>query len=1083
MLVHRSNHTEALLDALTTLVGTPPDDPFAAETIVVQGVGMGRWLSLALARRLGVWANPAFPFPRKLVDDAATAVLGPPPDSAAAYRPESLLWAVAAELPRQLAAASFARLRTYLEDDRDGRKRLQLAARIADLYDQYALFRPDLLLDWDGGGNEGAAHDAWQPILWRALTRRLGPAHPAARAHDLLRALAAGIAPAPPFPRRVSVFGLSTLAPLYVRIFAALARTCEVHLFVLSPTEHYWGDLQSRRAARRTQAAAGAADPAEGHRLLVSLGAVGRDFAGVLEDAGGDYQQDDDYRAPAGATALATLQADMLAMRVRGDTPGAEPRLPLSPDDDSIAFHACHSPMREVEALHEQLTALFEADPTLHPHDVVVMAPSIDSYAPLIEAVFGSPSRPRIPFRTADRTARATDAVLDAFLRAIDVLRGRLPASAVLDLLTLDPVRARVGIAAEEMETVRRWVREANVRWGANAAHRREEAQPSTELNTWRFGLDRLLLGYALPPEGEALFGGVRGVDGIEGGEAALLGRLAAFVDALTRQRAALATPRHPRAWRDALAELLALLVDRSVANAPRHEAITAALADLAAAADTAGFVDPVDLDTMRRLLEQRLAHSGPPRGFAAGAVTLCELVPMRSIPFRVVCLVGLNDGAFPRTRRPLSFDLVAANRRRGDRSPREDDRYLFLEALLSARERVLLTYVGQRVSDNSPVPPSVVVSELCDAIDQTFLPRGDQRASETLVVRHPLQAFSPRYFSGEPALFSHAEQLCAGARALQAPLAAVPPFCTRPIAAAPLESIDLDELVRFFDNPSRAYLRTLGLYLDEERDPPDDREPIDLDHLERWGLGDALVRVAAAGADPAAARRRLVAEGRLPLGTAGRLTLDGIEPCAARIGSTAREALGGTPARREIELILGGVRLTGVIAGVGARGLVVAQYSKVGGRNELRCWIRHLALAASGANRPTTLVGRGSDKAPCAVVGFNAVDDPRQPLEELLTLYRRGREFPLLFFEKASRAYAAKVAKGGAPAEGLAAALNAYAKASGPVPGDDDDASVAQLYPNGAPFADGGALQADFEATADAVFEPFFRHRTEAAS
>ena len=328
MIVHRSNRTEQLVDALAELVRTPLADPTAPETIAVHGRGMARWLSLELSRRLGVWANPAFPFPRRLIDAAAAAVLGAPPDGASVFAPDTLLWAVLDELPRHLGSDAFAPLRAYLEGDERGRKRDQLAVRIADLFDQYAVFRPEMVLGWEAGREPGD----WQAVLWRALVARcataglgtaaLGPAHPAARARDLLAALHAGRAAAAPFPARISLFGLSTLPPLYVDILAALARFVELHLFVLSPTEHYWGDLVTPRRARRVlrdRDPAAAADQhlSTGPPLLAALGRIGREFAAVVE-AAADYQACDHYAPPRGTSVLATLQADMLALRDRG---------------------------------------------------------------------------------------------------------------------------------------------------------------------------------------------------------------------------------------------------------------------------------------------------------------------------------------------------------------------------------------------------------------------------------------------------------------------------------------------------------------------------------------------------------------------------------------------------------------------------------------------------------------------------------------------------------------------------------------------------------------------------------------------
>ncbi|MGD9764515.1 MAG: exodeoxyribonuclease V subunit gamma [Candidatus Binatia bacterium] len=1083
MFVHRSNRAEELVDALTELVSTPLADPFAPETIAVPGLGMARWLSLELARRLGVWANPAFPFPRKLIDAVATAALGSPPEAAALYAPETLVWAVADELPRHLGSPSFAPLRGYLDGDDRGRKRQQLAARVADLFDQYAVFRPDMVIGWEGG----AEPDDWQAVLWRALVARLGRFHPAARARDLLAALRAGRAPAAPFPSRISLFGLSTLPPLYVQILAALAQVVELHLFVLSPTDGYWGDLLDARRARRLLATSGdAAAPDQyvdvGHPLLASLGRVGREFAAVLE-AEADYDGRDRYAPPPGASALAMLQADILALQDRGGSrPGDPPRLQLAADDDSIAFHACHSPMREVEVLHDQLAALLDADPSLQPHDIAVMAPSIDAYAPLIEAIFTSPDRPPIPFRTADRGARARDEVLDALLRALELLDGKLPASALLDLLALDPVRARFDIAAEELERMRRWIARAGVRWGADARHRVEEGLPPTDEGTWHFGLRRLLLGYALPEEEDALCAGVRPCGEVEGGDARLLGRMAAFAELLMRARETLSAPRSPADWRAELGAFLAALVAQTPANTYQHEAILTALDALAGRAADAGFTGVADLWTMRRLLEREVAEGAAPRGFLTGAVTVCELVPMRSIPFRVVCAIGLNDGVFPRTRRPLGFDRIAASPRPGDRSPREDDRYLFLEVLLSARERLLITYVGQRVSDNVPVPPSVVVSELRDAIDRAFIVTGGA-ASAALTVRHPLQPFSPRYFTPEhePRLFSFAAAHCRGARALVAPPGAAAPFVRGPLAPEPIATVDLEALIGFLENPSRAFLRDrLELVFSRDQELLDDATPVELNALERWAIGDKLLDRARAGADLESTWARLRAEGGLPLGAAGRAQFEAIAPVAAEIAGIAARLRNGSAQRREVDLSIGDVRLAGEIADVDPHGgLVVTQYSRLGRRHELRLWVRHLALCAA-SDRPieSTLVGCQEKKDAPATVRFAAVADARAQLAELLALYAEGLRRPLPLFACASRAYAAQL-RGKKPENALNAAADAFSSDQHNR-GDAADAYVAQLYPDLPECLRSGAASEEFARLAVAVYGPLLEHRSD---
>ncbi len=1093
MHVHRSNRTEVLVDVLAGVVTRPAGDAAAPECIVVQGKGMERWLSMQLSQRFGVWANPDFPFPRKLIERAITAVLGPEGAPSACFEPETLMWSIADLLPAYLAHAEFAPIRTYLADDERGTKRIALAQRIADTFDQYVVYRPQMIIEWEqGAGTE------WQAVLWRALVDRHSATHIAARAAAFLSA--APTTPPRNFPRRLSLFGISTLPPLHLQLLAALSANVDVHLFMLSPSREYWADVRSQREAIRAQArratSAATLHFTEGHPLLASLGRLGRDFQQVLE-ATGDYEETeaDLYHDPGTSSMLATVQSDILRLVQRGRDDHSA--LPYQRDDDSISVHACHSPMREVEVLHDQLLAAFDAERTLEPRDVVVMSPAIDTYAPLIEAVFDSATGARIPYRIADRGVRATEQVVDAFATLLTVLRGRMTATDVLDLLGIEAIRTRFGITGEDLDVLRTWITQSGIRWGVDSADRAAADQPSMHENTWRFGLDRLLLGYAMAGEERTLFHNVLPYDDVEGTAAELLGRLVDICETLFALRAGVERSRPLTAWRDALGSALQQMVASTHQTADQHQRIRNALAELAARAEEAGFSDAVDLDVLRSQLDVALQRSTSSHGFLAGGVTFCALVPMRTIPFRVVCLLGMNDDGFPRAQRPFGFDLIAQRPQPGDRSPREDDRYLFLEALLSARQRLIITYVGQSIRDNTQIPPSVVVSELLDALEASFQREPAQiPLRERLVVHHPLQPFSPRYFAKDPRLFSYAASYCDGARTLVQPRRTVSPFLATPLPppSEPAPTIALDDMVRFFEHPSRAFLqRRLQLYLGSDAPIVEDREPMELDNLERWKIGHRLLERSVQGDDLATAFAAVRASGALPLGIPGECVYADLRPQVELIAGRAKALMAsGRCAPVEVDVPLGARRIAGVLRDVWRTGQVRYQFSQLGGRHELGLWVRHLVLnliAPVTCTADSFVVGRPTKDDPVVVVRFRAVSDPASILQELLDLYWVGQTLPLPLFPRTSRTYVEELRSGRTDDGGrraLAAARAAFEpKKYSPVPADREDVYVQQLFGNRDPldpafrcFAEDGGLLPSFAAVAWTVFDPLLAHR-----
>lgn len=1086
--VHRSNRMEELVLALAGVVARPLASAFEQEVVLVQSKGMQRWVALELARRHGIFANARFPFPRTFIDEVLDAVLGTDP---ATLSRERAAWALSALMPELVSREELAPIRRYLADDPRGEKRRELCERIAYVFDQYAVYRPDWVLEWDAGVGSD-----WQAITWRALMTHVSDTHVAERVKRFERAwsseLPAGL------PSRVSIIGVSSLPPVYLRILSRLAEHAEVHLFHLDPSQEFWGEVRSPRELSRARARQKGRD-AELHlgtdnALLGSLGKTGRDFQQVLESTVQYVDETDARFVPPGTdTALHVLQSDILTLRERGT--GTTRALPLDPGDASVALVSCHSPMREVEVLRDRLLGLLNDDETLQPSDIVVMAVDIDEYAPYIEAVFGSdPKVPGfLPHRIADRSERVQSPVAEAVLSLLRLSGGRFTASEVLDILELEPVRARFGISPEEQSELAGRVHEVGVRWGMDAAHRESFGQPAREENTWRFGLSRLLVGYALPLGERATFEGVLPFDDVEGDRAASTGRLARFVETLFALAQALARPRPLAEWKTALYDALAELSSDDDAYSYPLKVVREKIAELAEEAESVGFFEPITREVVLAVLSERLASERSSHDFLAGGITFCALLPMRSVPFRVVCLLGLGDEAFPRVGRPPSFDKMAREPRVGDRSLREDDRHLFLEALLSARDHLYVSWVGRAIQDDSERPPSVVVGELLDVMDRSFYvasarPQLElfasaavEKTSAQLVLQQPLAPFSERYFDGsDPRLFSFAGAEADAASIRSRERRRREPLFEAPLAAAEPQPVSVDDLARFFELPVRHLLENrLKLRLRRPVLALQDREPMDVSALEQFGIGSFMLDRLLEGSDPAAVLELLSARGILPLGAVGQHWFEALlAETRTLVREIVRERGDGPSAPWHVEL-------PGVVGSVGELfqgGQVRHTYSRLSAKRVLALWVRHLVLAASGFSGTSSLVSR-CDKSGVAVTRLAPLPraDAEQHLKHLLDLYDLGDRGPLPLFPAASETYVQSL-ESHSHEVALGRARKKF-KGSDYIGGSEaTDAYVARVFGDTDPLADGYRPLAGFPTFVEAsqqVFAPLLRHRT----
>jgi exodeoxyribonuclease V gamma subunit len=1063
---YRSNRLEILADRLADRLRQPLRSPLAREVVVTSGSGLARWLALRLAERLGVCANVGFQLPATFLWTMARAVLRHLPPTSSFERPV-LHWRLMALLRDLEETPCFAPVRAYLGDGQDEFRRYELAGRIADCFDQYLVYRPDWISRWEAG-----EEDHWQAELWRRLARG-GEAHRVRVQARFHARLASGDFDRGGLPERVSVIGVSALPPLDVDLLAALARYLDIHLFLLDPCQEYWGDIQAEGDLARLGEEV---DPDEayltvGHPLLASLGKQGRDFIDLLN--AWPRVEWDGFLEPEGDDLLHRLQADILHLRERGGD--EHPPLPLRSEDRSLQIHACHGPMREVEVLHDQLLALFAADPALRPADVVVMTPDIARYGPLIEAVFASaPRERRIPFSIADRGAPAEEPLVEGLFALLDLGGGRFDASQVLSLLELPAVRRRFGLDEADLTRIRRWTRDAGIRWGLDAGTKALWELPATAEHTWRMGLDRLLLGYALPGRGRDLYAGILPCDEVEGGEAQALGQWQTFVEALFGLDAQVRESRSLAAW----VETLHAVLDQFFAPREREEneiqRIRAALETLRANVEQAGFTEPVGLAVAMSALRNGLNAAESPAGrFLSGGVTCCALVPMRSIPFSVVAVLGLNDDAYPRPHRPVDFDRMATRFRRGDRARRHDDRYLFLETLLSARRCLYLSYVGQSIRDNTPLPPSVLVSELLDVVDRSFYGPDGGRPRERLVTHHPLQAFSRRYFSGDDRFFSYARELTEASRQAGRGERDPAPLLTTelPEPESTLRRVTLASLVGFFRNPARWLLRErLGVRPNEGEEELETREPFVLDGLANYQLLGRMLELHRDGRAVAEIQAVARGSGALPHGQVGECVFVQAQERVTRFaGRLGRVLPRRAPEPLDLELRLGEFELSGRLTGMTAAGRVGYRLASIKANDYLDLWLHHLALnvaAPAGMTLQSRWVAEDQE------VPLEPVEEAAAHLRALLEWYWRGTRRLLHFFPKSALAYVETLRKD--KNQDLDKALRAARRQW---EGDDFQQGAPErenIYYQLA-FRDADPLDGEFVELALAVFMPLF--------
>ena len=1082
IVIHRSDRPEALADGLAAMLRDDPGDVFDPEWVVVPAQGVQRWLTQRLSHVLGagtgddgVCAGLELRTPASLV----SMLLGRDRDDP--WAADRLAWPTLAAVDECMGAPGFDALTRHLGGGpRTGHPQLEwlrqarqtrryaVARRLAGLFFAYARQRPSMLADWEGGSPGdgcGGTIDpdlAWQPELWRRVlaqaARRTGATEsPSARHARVVNELRSGSGQFPG-PGRISLFGHTQLPASEIELLAALGASREVHLWLPHPSPALWETLARHTEPGNTMpgSTARADDDSPSyvrHPLLATLGRDVRELEQGLLAAGAtaaDTLRSADALDVA-SNRLALLQADIRANR----TP--DPARPLAADDLSVQVHSCHGPSRQVEVLREVLTALFEDDPALEPRDVLVMCPDVEQFAPLVRAAFGSTvSTPAgtarhpghdLRVQLADRQLAATNPLVELAQIVVGLVAGRVTASEVLGLAAHEAVARRFRFDEDDLATLGHWVAESGARWGLDATHRGEYGLRDLPDNTWANALDRLALGVAVAADSDADAATNAPIDDICSNDIARVGR---FLELLDRVRAAAEHVRRPSThggtpgrltageWTDWLRETVTSIGEVGREDRWQQAQFLSELATISAGGDGL----PLRINDVVVLLGQRWGARPTRANFRTGAMTVCTMVPMRSIPHRVVAILGLDDGAYPRSPVVDGDDVLARRPLVGQRDPRSEDRQLLLDALMSASDHFVALYSGHDEHTGARRPPAVPLQELISAANRTGRAPATPADTDGVVRSHPLQAFDARNFGPRSPIPGGSFDRAAleGAVALNAHRSrgdtTRPLMVAGPLPEQPVDALTLEELTRFYENPAREFCRhRLGIAAPREDDEPTDHIPMGLDGLETWQIGDRVLRTVLDGGDAETALDREQQAGTLPpVALGGRLRRE----IAGTVTTIARNV--DTGARRSVEVRLdlpSGIRVTGVLGGVEDHRLTLATYSTISAKHEIVAWVRLLALAV--AEPDTAWVAQLTGKRGTVQLTAPQSDQAITLLDGLVDVRARGMRYPLGLPPKTARAFAVQAVRGDHPAVQRSAFRAADSEWAGHFPERDD--------------------------------------------
>ena len=1028
-----SNEQNQLLDALVTdLIESPLSNPFDPDILVVPNHGMQRWLSIQLASKIGIAANHRFHFPNELLDTIFQFTVEDYQKPQISGR-DHLLWIIYFLLPKIAELTSFQEIRHYIQSGNDF-KVFQFSKKLAGLFDQYSMYRPAWILSNEQKANE----EDWQKELWNIIYSQfqinLAPHWVKKLKQNNNLSLKNQL------PSRISIFGISNLTPLHLEVIDFLSKFTTINFYFLNPSMEYWVEIQSPKTISKKKKKSPEIDQYldEGNRLLAYLANVGREFFGnmiqnnLIDDFGTDF-----FRIKESPESLLEhIQDDIFHLQ------NPTPPKSVSNTDYSVQIHSCHSPMREVEVLHDQILNLLDLDPELNPSDIIVMMPDIEKYATLILAVFSQDIRPgeQIPLTIADRIIVQKNPILQGLFKILELVKGQFTRSEILDLLDLTGIQKNFNFSEKDVEKLKIWITDANIKWGIDADHRADLGAPAIHETSWEFGIERILTGFAIPLNEAELFKisdkvTILPYDHVNGQDTEIFG---IFLDLFNKLKLlvkpgknCLLNKRTLTDWGIVINQLIDEFFNTESEWDSELEIVYQFLERINLIDQLLENPAAVDFEVFIHYLRSELEEQKSSYGFLGAGVTFCSMLPMRTIPAKVVMLMGMNESDFPRKNRSLSFDLMTKNKRQGDRSIKDEDRYMFLEAILSVKQFLYLSYVGQSIHDNTTIPPSIVITELLDYIETGYqLPEGS--LIDQIVCQHALQAFNPKYFDPEePRFFSYSNENLKAITQKKSQNT-LKPFITNIKTDIPT-SISAIDLTAFFNNPSKYLLKhQLGIHLETQDNVISDQEAFAIDSLIAYQIQTSILEQCVKQENVSDYQEILYKGGKIPLGAAGEKQYRSLEKETIMLLDQIK-TLGNLSNKSEIAYTISieGNILKGIL-GITDHKIVHYYPSKLKPVHYLRLWIEQaIYLKQTGNTIEVFVVAKApsstSTNKKLVLVTSQVKEENLTHLNLLVRYFIKGLSSPLAFFQKTIIAYLDSIHKDVSPELSLLKAIKCW--------------------------------------------------------